>query len=362
MTESGRHGTLRSDGERCAVRFERLYDATRRGALGAITDPGAAAALARAHAALRPRRPARWSSRSATERRRARAAGCSTWDEPRVLEYEWRFAGEDDSIVRFELQPQESAPCSCSTTGGSAARRARGTAPAGTRISRRSAELVRLRGRGMDDSGSRRSCRTYRAQADELGWNRPRTSPVREALYSGDRAGAESAAEGSISTSSTRLRSGGSTARASFWTPTRTSGHALRRRLHAAPSRLLRRWRGRGSAARGTRRAARAPREASFARVRPLGRRSSPGTSRRPQILLEAGPTERRRLRRAPAATDRGGERERGTRTAPARARGYRVRVDLEPSTTPSPHSASRPSAPARCGSGRPAARPATRR
>ena len=28
-------------------------------------------------------------------------------DEPNVLEYEWRFPGEDDSIVRFELQPQE---------------------------------------------------------------------------------------------------------------------------------------------------------------------------------------------------------------------------------------------------------------
>src|SRR4026209_686774 len=36
----------------------------------------------------------------------------------------------------------------------------------------------------------------YRSQADELGWNRPQTSPVREALYTGDRAGGEALAEG----------------------------------------------------------------------------------------------------------------------------------------------------------------------
>lgn len=29
------------------------------------------------------------------------------WEPPRRLEYEWRFPGEEESIVRFELTPQE---------------------------------------------------------------------------------------------------------------------------------------------------------------------------------------------------------------------------------------------------------------
>ena len=97
-------GALRNDGDRCAVRFERLYDFTPAELWSALTDP---------------RRLRRWLAD--TPRFEGRVGGevtivfdegtiegrVLTWDEPHVLEYEWRFPGEDDSIVRFELEPQE---------------------------------------------------------------------------------------------------------------------------------------------------------------------------------------------------------------------------------------------------------------
>jgi uncharacterized protein YndB with AHSA1/START domain len=190
------HGTLRNDGERCAVRFRRLYDFTAEELWAALTDPGQ---LGRwlAHAPRFDREAGGqvelvfgdWSGDQ-------RASGrILTWDEPHVLEYEWRFPGEDDSIVRFELQPQEF----------------------GTLLVLDHRQLGRVAGAGYsagwhahldalgrlydfsDEAWTKRFeelLPEYRAQADELGWNRPQTSPVREALYSGDRAGAESAAEG----------------------------------------------------------------------------------------------------------------------------------------------------------------------
>ena len=97
-------GAVRNDGDRCAVRFERLYDFTPAELCSALTDP---------------QRLRRWLAD--TPRFEGRVGGevtivfdegtiegrVLTWDEPRVLEYEWRFPGEDDSIVRFELRPQE---------------------------------------------------------------------------------------------------------------------------------------------------------------------------------------------------------------------------------------------------------------
>src|SRR6185312_5347964 len=101
------YGTLRSDDDRCAVAFRRLYDFTAEELWSALTDPEQLARwLARA-----PRFDpgvggdvelvfGDGSGEQATGR-------ILTWDEPHVLEYEWRFPGEDDSVVRFELHPQE---------------------------------------------------------------------------------------------------------------------------------------------------------------------------------------------------------------------------------------------------------------
>ncbi|NUT54381.1 MAG: hypothetical protein HOQ03_00165 [Thermoleophilia bacterium] len=189
MTEiTAEVGVLRNDDERCAVRFERLYDFTPAELWSAITDP---------------EQLGRWLARAEVEPGEGghvrldfdggamEGGRILTWDEPRVLEYEWRFTGEAESVVRFELQPQE----------------------LGTRLVLDHRRLGRSSGMGyaagwhahldalggvLDPSDWERRFEelvpTYRAQADELGWNRPQTSPVREALYRGDRAAAEAAA------------------------------------------------------------------------------------------------------------------------------------------------------------------------
>jgi uncharacterized protein YndB with AHSA1/START domain len=186
QTETGR---LRSDDERCAVRFERLYDFTPAELWSALTDPD---------------RLARWLAKAQVDAGAGGAVRLAfddaategrvlTWDEPHVLEYEWRFTGEDESVVRFELHPQEFGTLlvldhrrlgRSGGTGYAAGWHAHLEALAGelelADWHRRWEELIPV----------------YRAQADELGWNRPGTSPVREALYRGDRDAAEAAAAG----------------------------------------------------------------------------------------------------------------------------------------------------------------------
>lgn len=184
------HGALRTDGERCAVRFERLYDVTPAELWSAITDPG---------------RLARWLARAEVEPGEGGRISLDfdggvteggrilTWDEPRALEYEWRFTDEPVSVVRFELHPQELGTLlvldhrhlgRSSGTSYAAGWHAHLDALAGLHElsdwQRRFDELVP----------------TYQAQADELGWSRPQTSLVREALYRGDRTAAEAAADG----------------------------------------------------------------------------------------------------------------------------------------------------------------------
>ena len=195
MTETAL-GTLRNDGERCAVHFRRLYDFTPEELWVALTDPGRLGGWL-AHSPRFDREVGGevelvFGDRTGDQRASGRIV---TWDEPRVLEYEWRFPGEDDSIVRFELHPQE----------------------VGTLLVLDHRQLGRAAGAGYgagwhahldalgrlyawsDEAWTRRFeelLPDYRAQADELGWNRQPTSPVREALYRGDRAGAEAAAAG----------------------------------------------------------------------------------------------------------------------------------------------------------------------
>jgi uncharacterized protein YndB with AHSA1/START domain len=159
-------GTLRNDDERCAVRFERIYDFTPAELWSAITEPDQ---LARwlARAVVEPGAGGQISldfDGGATEGGRI-----LVWDEPRVLEYEWHFTGEPDSVVRFELFPQEF----------------------GTRLVLDHRRLGRSSGMGyaagwhahldalagvhdLSDWQPRfdELAPIYRAQADELGWNR----------------------------------------------------------------------------------------------------------------------------------------------------------------------------------------------
>ena len=194
-TETASRGTLRSDGERCAVVFRRLYDFTADELWAALTDPEQ---LGRwlAHAPRFDREAGGqvelvfgdWSGDQ-------RASGrILTWDEPRVLEYEWRFPGEEESVVRFELHPQEFGTLLVLD------HRQLGRASGAGYAAGWHAHLDAL-GRLYDFSDEAWTQRfeellpDYRTQADELGWNRPQTTPVREALYRGDRAAAEAAAD-----------------------------------------------------------------------------------------------------------------------------------------------------------------------
>lgn len=180
-------GVLRNDDERCAVRFQRLYDFTPAELWSALTDPA---------------QLARWLARSPRfDGERVELAfedGLTTgrvltWDEPNVLEYEWRFPGEEESVVRFELQPQEFGTLLVLD------HRRLGRSAGSGYAAGWHAHLDALAGAIELDAWEQRFeelRELYRAQADELGWNRPQTSPVREALYRGDLQAAEAAAEG----------------------------------------------------------------------------------------------------------------------------------------------------------------------
>ena len=188
QTQTGR---LRADDDRCAVHFERLYDFTPAELWSALTDPDR---LAR-WLALAEVVPGAGGSVKLGFEDGATEGTILTWDEPRVLEYEWRFSGEDESVVRFELLPQEFG--TLLVLDHRRLGRAAGTGYAAGWHAHLDAlgELYEF----SDETWTRRFeelLPEYKTQADELGWNRPETSPVREALYRGDRPAAEAAAEG----------------------------------------------------------------------------------------------------------------------------------------------------------------------
>jgi uncharacterized protein YndB with AHSA1/START domain len=185
-------GALRNDGDRCAVQFRRLYDFTPQELWSALTDPEQLGRwLARAH--VDPGVGGQVSLHfdgGSTEGGRI-----LTWEEPHVLEYEWQFTDEEPSVVRFELLPQEFG--TLLVLDHRRLGRTSGTGYAAGWHAHLDA-LGRLY-EFSDDAWTQRYeelVPVYRAQADELGWNRPRTSPVREALYRGDRKAAEAAANG----------------------------------------------------------------------------------------------------------------------------------------------------------------------
>jgi len=98
-------GTLRQEGERRGVRFERLYDATPEELWAALTDPEQIRGwLADA---------TRWELAAGEEYELMFGDDGRTWgrilavEPPRVLELEWTYADEPASVVRFEIVPRE---------------------------------------------------------------------------------------------------------------------------------------------------------------------------------------------------------------------------------------------------------------
>src|SRR5579884_1460001 len=94
------HGVLRAEGERRGVRFERRFAAPVDEVWDALTSPD---------------RRARWLAHGRIEDTPGGAVRLDfgegglvtgrvlSWEPPSLLEFEWRFAGETESVVRFEL-------------------------------------------------------------------------------------------------------------------------------------------------------------------------------------------------------------------------------------------------------------------
>ena len=105
MTTTAAQGQLRVDGDRRAVRFERRYEATPAEVWSALTEP---ARLARwlADAELDLRVGGQYVLRFAPDDESQVTRGEVLSVEPeRVLELTWLYPGENDTVVRLELQP-----------------------------------------------------------------------------------------------------------------------------------------------------------------------------------------------------------------------------------------------------------------
>lgn len=94
-------GTIRRDGERRAVRFERRYDATIEDVWAALTEPDQLRDWLAATPVFEPR----VGGKVVHEFEDGGVDGRVTaFEPPRLLEYEWRWTGEDVSILRWELE------------------------------------------------------------------------------------------------------------------------------------------------------------------------------------------------------------------------------------------------------------------
>jgi uncharacterized protein YndB with AHSA1/START domain len=93
-------GSMRVEGERRGLRFERHYDTSPDDLWSALTEPER---LARwlAPCDIEPREGGAVSIRF--EEGGAVTGRVLVWDPPRVLEYEWNFTGEAESVLRLEL-------------------------------------------------------------------------------------------------------------------------------------------------------------------------------------------------------------------------------------------------------------------
>jgi len=99
-------GTYRPDGERRSVRFEREYDAPVAEVWAAVTEPDQLRGwLAAGGAELEPRVGGRFAVRMTPGEEETAWGAVLAFEPPRLLEIEWHYEGEDESVLRIELHP-----------------------------------------------------------------------------------------------------------------------------------------------------------------------------------------------------------------------------------------------------------------
>jgi uncharacterized protein YndB with AHSA1/START domain len=99
-------GQLRTEGDRCGVRFERRYDAAPQEVWSALTEPERIgrwlADVAELELRVGGRFLLRWHESDGTQETDGKILAL----EPgRLLELNWTYPGEPDSVARFELRP-----------------------------------------------------------------------------------------------------------------------------------------------------------------------------------------------------------------------------------------------------------------
>lgn len=99
-------GQLRTEGDRCGVRFERRYDASPEELWSALTEPDRLrrwlADVAELDLRVGGRFLLRWQESDGTQETDGTILAL---DPGRVIELNWTYPGEPDSVARFELRP-----------------------------------------------------------------------------------------------------------------------------------------------------------------------------------------------------------------------------------------------------------------
>ena len=100
-------GVYRAEGERQSVCFEREYAAGVEAVWAAVTEPEQLRGwLAAGGAVLEPRVGGRFEVRMTAGGEASAWGRVLSFEPPRLLEVEWHYAGEDESVLRIELEPR----------------------------------------------------------------------------------------------------------------------------------------------------------------------------------------------------------------------------------------------------------------
>jgi uncharacterized protein YndB with AHSA1/START domain/ankyrin repeat protein len=182
MTELG---TLRADGERCAVRFERLYDATPDELWSALTEAEQLRGWLAEVTRLQLEPGGAFELRFGDGETERATGTVRTVEAPRLLELDWTFPGEPDSHVRFELEPRDEGVLLI-LEHRQLSRESGAAYGAGWHAHLDGLEAHLAGGDSAWDERFAAVKPGYDRQAAALGWSGPGGSPLLDAIAAGD--------------------------------------------------------------------------------------------------------------------------------------------------------------------------------